>query len=128
MKNLFFLLIASMLLITIACDKNKDCDAGQLSTNIVGEWNITFAGVAIAQVEFRANGDLIDPLGLLVPDLIGGVVVDEKTYVVQSNTLIRLTGSNSMGSVNYDVDVSSYDCDEVVVDVQGTEYTLKRRD
>ena len=85
MKNLFFLLIASLLLTTIACDKDDDCEAGQLSTNIVGEWSVTALGLPAGDVKFNANGTLEDVDDVLIDGEIGGIAVDEKTYVVTSN-------------------------------------------
>ena len=117
-----------MVLSLSSCDKNEDCEPGELSTNIVGEWNVTLQGISLAQVEFRANGDFVDQSGYLVPDEIGGITVETKTYTIPSNTMIRMIAGNSFGSVNYDVDVASYTCDEITVDIQGEEYILKRRD
>jgi hypothetical protein len=128
MKNLFFLLISALILSLSACDKDEDCEPGELNTNIVGEWNVKLEGLSLAQVEFRANGDFVDQSGFLVPDEIAGITVETKTYTIPSNVVIRMIASNSLGSVNYDVDVISYTCDEIVVDVNGTEYTLERRD
>lgn len=128
MKNLFFLLLSALVLSLSSCDKNEDCEPGALNTNIVGEWNVTLEGISLAQVEFRANGDFVDQSGYLVPDVIAGITVEAKTYTIPSDTMIRMIASNSFASVNYDVDVISYTCDEIVVDVNGTEYILKRRD
>ena len=130
MKNLFFLLISASLLTLMSCDKDEDCNPGSLETNIVGEWNVTITGLPlpVVQVEFRANGDLVDQSGVLVEDVILGMTVESKTYSVPSDTIITLTASNSLGSLDYNVDVVSYTCDEIIVIDQGTEYTLKRRE
>lgn len=128
MKNLFFLLFSAMILSLSACDKNEDCEPGELNTNIVGEWNVTLQGISLAQVEFRANGDFVDQSGFLVPDEIAGITVENKTYTIPSNVVITMIASNSLGSVDYDVDVVSYTCDEIVVNVNSEEYILKRRD
>lgn len=127
MKNFFFLLLCSMIIAISACG-DDDCEPGQLETNIVGEWNVTLSGLTFATVEFRANGDFIDQSGYLVPDTILGLPVESKTYSVPSDTTITLTAGSSFGNLDYNVDVLSYTCDDVTVNVQGTEYILKRED
>lgn len=129
MKNVLFYLFIVLSFVFVACDKDDDeCTPRDLALEIVGEWNITAVGIPLAAVEFKANGDLVDLSGLLLPDTIAGIMVENKTYEIPSNTMIRLIASNSFASVPYDVPVSSYTCDEVVVNVQGDTYTLKRRD
>ena len=128
MKNLFFYLLCAITLTFIACDKDEECNPGDLETNVIGAWNVTAAGIPLAAVEFKANGDLVDLSGLLLPDTIGGIMVENKTYDIPSNTMITLIASNSFASVPYDVPVTSYTCDEIVVSIQGSTYTLKRRD
>lgn len=126
MKNLFFLLIASLLLTTIACDKDDDCEAGQLSTNIVGEWSVTALGLPAGDVKFNANGTLEDVDDVLIDGEIGGIAVDEKTYVVTSNEAFTLRAMQGANFVEQDVDVISYTCDEIVAEILGFQFTLRR--
>src|SRR5687767_15647637 len=110
MKNLFFYLVGAMLLTLTACDKD-DCEAGDLDTNIVGEWNVQLAGLTIGQVDFNANGTVVDQSGVLIDNQIGGITVTSKSYDVPNNNTITLTGSDGTTSIDTDVDVNSYNCD-----------------
>jgi hypothetical protein len=115
MKILSYLLIAAAFIFT-SCDKDDDCNTDNLSTIIVGEWDVV-ALVTLGTVEFRANGDLIDEGELFVSDSIGGVAVTEKRYEVESNTLINIIAETSIGEVQYDVEVTDIECDEVDISV-----------
>lgn len=126
MKNLFFLLIASLLLTTISCGKD-DCEAGQLSTNIVGEWSVTALGFPAGDVKFNANGTLEDVDDALIDGEIGGVAVDEKTYVVTSNDAFTLRATQGANFVEQDVDVISYTCDEIIAEILGFQFTMRRK-
>ena len=126
MKNLFFYLVGTMLLTLTACDKDDDCNAGDLDTNIVGEWNVQLAGLTIGQVDFNANGTVVDQSGVLIDNQIGGITVTSKTYEVPNNNTITLTGSDGTVSIDTDVDVNSYNCDEIDVSYQGTDLKLRR--
>lgn len=129
MKNLFYFLLASLTLTFIACG-DDECNPGNLDTNIIGTWDVStdVSGVLIpvGTVQFNANGTVTDLDGALIPNEIGGVPLDNKTYEVQSNTMLVLTASSGPASVDLDVNVISYTCDEIVVETQGTEFTLKR--
>ena len=127
MKSLFFLLASAFLITLTACDKD-DCEATDLETTVVGEWNVLLAGIAIGQVEFHANGTLTDQTGVLVTDEIGGITVESKSWEVPSNSIITLTAANSQTSLETDVDVNSFECDEMSVTYQGTDLKLRRRD
>ena len=129
MKNLFFYLVGAMLLTLTACDKDDDCDAGNLNTNIVGEWNVFFENVPISvgQVNLNANGTLEDQSNVLNLNNIGGINVTTKTYTVPNNNTIRLTGSDGTTSLDTDVDVNSYTCDEIDITYQGTNMELRRK-
>ena len=126
MKNLFFYLLGAMLLTFTACDKDDDCNTDNLETNIVGEWNVQLGGISIGQVDFNANGTVVDASGVLIDNQIGGITVTSKTYSIPDNSTITLTGSDGTTSVDAHVSVNSFDCDEIDVTYQGTDLKMRR--
>lgn len=126
MKYYLLSLFTLTILLTTSCKKD-DCVAGSLETVIVGEWNVTVLGLPAGSVEFEANGNLIDPDGALLDEEINGVALDDKSYEVNSNTSLTLRAENNSDFVEYDVDVTSYDCDEIVFDLLGFEGKLNRK-
>ncbi len=127
MKYYLLSLFALTILLTSSCKKD-DCVAGNLETVIVGEWNVTVL-IPVGSVEFKANGDLIDPDNALLDEEVNGVTLNKKSYVVVSNSLLRLRAENDINAdfVVYDVDITSYECDEIVFDVLGVEGRLSRK-
>lgn len=126
MKNFFYLLLSATLIFTSACG-DDDCEAGNLETNIVGEWSVTALGLPAGDVRFNANGTLEDIDDALIDGEIGGVAVDEKTYVVTSNDAFTVRATQGANFVEQDVDVISYNCDEIVAEILGFQFTLRRK-
>ena len=115
MKNLVFLLFTA-LLVFASCKKDDDCNETNLSNVIVGTWDVV-ALITLGTVEFQADGDLIDDSGVFVSDTVNGVVVTEKRYEVESNTNINIIAETSAGQFEYDVNVTSFDCDDIDITV-----------
>ena len=132
MKNLFFLLLCSITLTFISCGNDDDCnDNDSLENTIVGNWTLYFEGVpaALGDIEFKANGDFVHDENILIPEQVGGATVTSKTYTVQSDDMLTLTATSSAGSNDFPIDVTSFDCDEINLNVQGVvDYELKRKD
>jgi len=128
MKNLFFLILSATLLTLTSC--NKDCDPGSLESVIVGEWDLSVAGVPVGGVEFKEDGELIDVNDALIGGEINGNILDRKSYTVHSDALFTVRAQNVQGtsSINADADVSSYTCDEIVANASGFDFTLRRKD
>ena len=126
MKSYFLSFFALAILLTTSCNKDDDCVAGNLETTIVGNWRLTLAGATLGEIEFKANGDFIHDDNILIPEQIAGAPVETKTYSVQSNSLFTLRASNSLSFSDFPLTVTSYDCDEIVTNVQGLEYRFKR--
>lgn len=126
MKNLL-VVFAALLIILSSCNKDEDCVAGDLDTNIVGTWDVIAVGTNTGQVEFKANGDLVDPDDALIGGESGGQPFDIKTYVVSSNSLLTLKAENNLGgSVEYDLDITNYDCDKIEFELLGFTGSLNR--
>ena len=119
MKNFLFLLAVCFIIVS-SCKKD-DCVAGDLDDVIVGTWDVHVLGTNTGEVEFQADGDLIDPDDTLIGGEIGGETFDVKTYVVNSNNLITLKAESASGggSIEYELDVTSYECEEIVFDFGG---------
>jgi hypothetical protein len=117
MKNLFYLLLAGILVVS-ACEKDDDCnDPANLASVIVGEWKVDGDDDDI--VEFKADGTFIDDEDLLVFNLND----TDMTYVVDSPTHIRL----QVFPAEYMVTVSSFDCNTINLTVAGFPYELVKK-
>lgn len=126
MKNLCYALFSLLLVASYSC-KKEDCAPGELSTNIVGEWTVTSLGFVAGDVEFNANGSLVDQEDVLIGGEIGGVILNEKSYMVESNTRFSVRAANGTNFIESDVEVLRYTCDEMTIEVAGFEATMKRK-
>lgn len=129
MKILNLLLLAALLM-TSACKKDDDddpCVATDLSETIVGKWNVTALEMNLGDVEFKSDGTLIDPDDVLIGGEVGGVILDEKSYVVTSNESFTATAEKGSNSVEFDYDVITFTCDEIKLDVLGVVATMSRK-
>ena len=113
-------MLLSGLFVWSACnDDDDDCTAPALSENIVGEWEVSTSGDL---VEFQADGTLIDPNDAV----IGASASADKTYEVDGMTL-TVTVSESGASFSSEFDVTSNECDEIVITFIGIDVTFKRQ-
>ena len=120
MKNI--LLLPMLLLVLFSsCKKDDDCVPGSLSTVIVGEWDTDYGNV-----EFHANGTYTDPDEALVFNTIGATEVEEFTYVVDSNTRLRIRADIGTDIIDYIVQVHDFSCDKINLEITGLDYTLER--
>ncbi len=127
MKILNLLLFASLLLISAACNKDDDADpCTDLGDTIVGSWSLTALGMDLGDVEFKADGTLLDPDDALIGGEVGGVILDEKSYVVNGNTSFTATAEKGSNSVEVEYDVTAFDCDEITLDVLGIVAKMNR--
>ena len=126
MKFLISFLCASLLVLSVACNKNvgDPCVAGNLEKTIVGNWTINFDGSNEGDVEFKSDGTLIDP-----DDVLLGFtdVQDQKSYVVDSNTEFTVTAIDNGSSLEVAYDVTSFTCDEIILDFFGFEVKMNRK-
>ncbi len=130
MKNLVYFFLALTLILTSSCKKDEECVATDLGTTIVGEWNVSAVGLPAGSVEFNANGTLIDSGNTLTLGEIGGITLDKKTYAVVSNSMFTVRAENSSNPavfLTYNVDVSSFTCDQMNITVSGYFGTMTRR-
>jgi hypothetical protein len=126
MKLNFALLFFGGLLIMSACKKDENCPADDLSSVIVGTWSVSAFGQVSGQVEFRADGTLIDQDDVLISGESNGTVLEDKTYTVPSNQLLKVKASKDAQFVEADITVTSFTCDEVELTVFGISATLRR--
>lgn len=126
MKILNLLLLASLLAVSIACNKDEDDPCTDLGDTIVGSWSVNALGMDVGDVEFKSDGTLIDPDGVLVEGEVGGVILDEKSYVVHADTSFTCIASKGSNSLSFDYDVISFSCDEIKMDVIGIVATMSR--
>ncbi len=123
MKHLLYLFLFASVALT-SCDKDDDCNAGTLSSVIVGRWDVTALGVILGEVEFESNGNLIDNSEALVDSKVG----DDLSYTVSGNTSITLRAEDATSFQEDTYTVTEFDCDEVKVDTGlGIIATLKRK-
>jgi hypothetical protein len=125
LKPLFF--IAFIALVTLSCNKKEDCTPGELSSVIVGKWDLTALGTNAGSVEFKSDGTLVDPDDVLIGGESGGVILDQKSYQVLSNTLVSVRAENGGQFVEAEFHVTSYTCDEIKIDVIGIEGIFSRK-
>lgn len=113
------MLLSGLFVFTACNDDDEDCMPPALSENIVGEWEVSSTNDV---VEFQADGTLIDPNDAV----IAGSANAEKTYVASGMTL-TVTLSEGGASFSSEFDVTSNECDEIVVSFVGTEVTFTRQ-
>ena len=124
MKHLLYLFLFASSVALTSCDKDDDCNADNLNSVIVGEWDVTLAGVVLGQVEFQSDGDLVDNTELLLDSEVG----DDLSYTVSGNTSITLRAEDATSFQEDTYTVTEFDCDEVKIDTGlGVITTLKRR-
>jgi hypothetical protein len=126
MKFLNSFLWATLLVLSVACNKQvaEPCDTGNLEAIIVGKWTINFGGSSAGDVEFKSDGTLIDP-----DDVLLGFtdIQDQKSYVVDSNTEFTATAIDNGSSLEVAYDVTSFTCDEIILDFFGFEVKMNRK-
>lgn len=127
MKIFNLLVLASLLAFTTSCDKDDDVDCNNLSETIVGEWTVTALGLDLGDVEFKSDGTLIDPDGVLIEGEVGGVVFDEKSYTVDGNESFTAKAENGGNSAEVEYTVTSLECNEINLSVLGIAATMNRR-
>lgn len=115
---LFFLSVAM-----ISCG-DETCD--NLSETVVGTW--TSASLGTGDIEFEADGTLIDANDLLISAEINGEVLDQKSWTVSGNNLmtIRAEGAGSQ-FLEAELNVPSFDCDLVTLEQLGIMVNLTRK-
>ncbi|HJW28797.1 MAG TPA: hypothetical protein VJ508_06045 [Saprospiraceae bacterium] len=125
MKYLLFSL--ALLCSVLACSKDNNCNAESLSTAIVGKWKVVVFGQTTGDVEFKADGTLIDEDDALIGGEVGGVVLDEKSYTIHSDDLMSVKAEKNSNEIEYDLDISSFSCDEIVFDLGGIPGSLQKK-
>lgn len=118
-RSLLLMLFSGLFVFTACNDDDEDCMPPALSENIVGEWEVSTTNDV---VEFQADGTLIDPNDAVV----GGSSTADKTYVASGMTL-TVTVSDGGASFSSEFDVTSNECDEIVVTFIGVDVTFTRQ-
>lgn len=104
---------------------NKDCQAPDISENIIGTWQTALGNQAT--IEFQNDGTLIDTEDAIIGAEFEDKVYDQKTYVV-TPTLLSVTAmpSDSSGSTSHDFNIILNKCDEIQISTLGITDTLIR--
>jgi hypothetical protein len=118
-RSLLLMLLSGLFVFTACNDEDEDCMPPALSENIVGEWQVSTTNDI---VEFQADGTLVDPNDAV----IAGSANSEKTYVASGMTL-TVTLSEGGASFSSEFDVTSNECDEIVVSFVGADVTFTRQ-
>ena len=126
MKISNFLLLAFLLAVTVACNKDDDAPCTDLGDTLIGSWSVTAIGLDLGDVEFKTDGTLIDPDDVLIGGEVGGVVLDEKSYTVNGNTSFNTKAEKGSNSTEVEYQVSSIKCDEISISILGIGATMKR--
>lgn len=128
MKNLLYYFLALTMIIATSCDKDDDkCE--NLDTAIIGSWEVTVFPIAQGNVEFKANGDLIDTDNTFLAAQVGGVTLDRKTYTIETDSTFSVRAESSVtpqAFVEYDVTVRDFTCDDMSITVLGVNGTMER--
>lgn len=121
-----FALFAFSIIAFASCTKDDDtCTPPALAENIVGEWVVALTN---EEVEFKADGTLVDPSDALIGGTIGSVVLDAKTYEVANDSLyLEASSTVNTGSIEVALPVSNHQCDQFSVSVFGISAVLKRK-
>lgn len=128
MKLKLMLLFLGGFLMMSSCKKDKEsCPADDLSGAIVGVWNVSALGQAAGQVEFKADGTLIDPDDILISGESNGTVLDDKSYTVPSNQQLKVKAAKDAQFLEATLAVTSFDCDVVELTAFGITATLTRK-
>ena len=75
-------MLAFLLAVTVACNKDDDAPCTDLGDTLIGSWSVTAIGLDLGDVEFKSDGTLIDPDDVLIGGEVNGIVLDEKSYTV----------------------------------------------
>ncbi len=115
LKNGLFLLFAISLLGFSACKKD-DCTAPLVEENIIGTWEESFSD---DEVEFKADGTLIDENGALFEVESNGVIYSDKSYTIANDVLTITVAdpANASAFASADFDIIQNECDEIKLEV-----------
>lgn len=117
-----------ILLVAAACKKDDKCEEGDdLALVIVGRWDVKVFGLIAGEVEFKADGTLIDVNNVIIDGQSGGMDLEDKSYVVLSNSLLQVRAEDGGQSVEHNLDITSYSCDEIRTTIVGFEVVLDRK-
>lgn len=124
--SLFFLLGL------IACKKETEpptpsCTATSLKEIIVGTWTIKALEQNIGQVEFKADGTLIDPDGSLIGGSVNGVDLNTKTYSIDSNNNLKVKAANGAIFMSTNYAITSFSCNEFKGELLGIAVVFTRK-
>ena len=130
MKHLLYYFLALTLIIATSCEKDED-ECENLDTAIVGSWEVTVFPIAQGDVEFKANGDLIDINNTFLAAQQGGFALDKRTYTIESDSTFSIRAESTVSPqefVEYDVLVRSFNCDDMSITILGLNGTMERNE
>jgi hypothetical protein len=120
MKNLFYFLLTTLVFSSCSKDEPYNCDDTNLATTIIGPWTVEALG-ADGEVEFLADGTLLDPEDAISGGSINDIPLTERSYAVIGDTILEIESAAVGGtpSFAFEYPVTSYSCDEIAIEVFG---------
>jgi len=132
MQTTIKFLLVSLLTIGLfsSCgDDEETCDPETLtlSSAIVGSWSISSQGANLGEVEFLADGTLVDPNGVMISGEINGMSLDDKSYRTTGNETLSLRAESGSNFQESELPITSFGCDEILAQFAGRPITFTRR-
>lgn len=119
MNKLIGFLLISILFIA-SC--KKDCTPPAIAANIIGSWK-----KGGSEVEFMADGTLLDPENAMILLNISGQQLDRKSYEIDGNILIIKAFANGALAFNRTAyKITKMECDKITLDYLGFKSVLRR--
>lgn len=120
LRNLSILFLAASFLL-ISCGEDPVCDV--LADTLPGTWNVTNLAGTSGEIVLNADGSLEDSDNILIEYENNGVMGDIKTWSLSDSTDLTFTAmidpTLGSGSASVTTSVTSFDCDQVTLDVGG---------
>ncbi len=107
----------------MSCNKDEDCD--NLSTNIIGSWELAFDN---SIVEFKSDGSLIDQNDGLIGGEFNGSVLSKKTYSIEADEIkVRAEEEGGGQFLSTSFMVTESTCDEITITFLGIPVKMTRQ-
>lgn len=113
----------------MSCSKEEvaTCTVSSLKEAIVGKWSVKALGQDIGQVEFKADGTLVDPDDVLISGSVNGISLTEKTYSLDGNTKLKVKAAQGSNYLSSDLDINNFNCNELQASMIGIPATFTRK-
>ena len=112
--KLIKLLVVALAFTTLVSSCSENCDKTTFEEIILGTWNTTTAET----VTFNADGTGTATENSVFTSELNGIMANDFTWTYDSSTMAMNVKwqFDSVGSTNVDIDVKTYECDEVLIE------------